>query len=72
MISPLADQLLTEDVRGVWGTGILIRLSPDRRVGVWLSATRRFDSPDGLGDSVAEALENAAHKIEMAARKGKA
>jgi hypothetical protein len=80
MISEAADKLLTADVRNPWARGISVRSTADRRFGVWLSETPRHDGPDGIGDSVSEALENAAYKLEMAAiirlemaaRKGKA
>jgi hypothetical protein len=65
-----ADQLLTENVRKDLRAMIVDMFCG--RVGVWLKGSKRHDDPDGLGDSVVEALENAAYKLEMAARKGKA
>jgi hypothetical protein len=72
-ISEAADKLLTANVlKDRYGIRIdKFHFAGEPRIGVWLSETKKCDGPDGIGDSVTAALENAAYKLEMAAKRGR-
>ena len=63
----LLTSLLTDSPRGMevreWLNG------PSPKIGVWLPATRRYDPPDGTGDSLAEALSQAAYHAARKAQR---
>jgi hypothetical protein len=73
MLSSIADRALCSSLEGDGGyvRGIQIALfdtGDATRVGVWLLLTQRFDHPDGLGDTLSEALEDAAHRVRLEKR----
>jgi hypothetical protein len=70
LLSQTADRALTSTLGGDEGyRGLTIANfnvgGGDVRIGVWLPNSQRFDPPDGLGGTVSEALEDAAHKVRI-------
>jgi hypothetical protein len=67
LLSQAADEALTKQVGYSKNQTIRIRLvdcGTSYMIGVWLAGTKDFDRPDGAGDTVAEALEDAARKVK--------
>jgi hypothetical protein len=60
MISSMAGRTLTLLMRQPSFGHIHIAEMADHKIGVWLPGTRLFDRPNGTGDSLCEALEDAA------------
>jgi hypothetical protein len=65
MISQIADNALTRVVLIGHPRGLHIQELGSDRIGVWLPDTPRYDLPDGIGDTVSEALELAARKVRL-------
>jgi hypothetical protein len=65
MLSQPADRLLTESLLCSLNRGITIQVMAVRQICVWLPGSQTFDKPDGIGETVSEALEDAAHRVQV-------
>jgi len=67
-LSPEANLILTALLTDSRYRGIRIRHDVTGALAVWLPETQDYDKPDGTGDSVSEALEDAAHHAAQKAK----
>ncbi|MCU1305119.1 MAG: hypothetical protein JWQ87_5403 [Candidatus Sulfotelmatobacter sp.] len=64
MLTPEANLILTAALTDERRPGgMQVSKQRDGRIGVWLPWSKVFDAPDGIGDSLAGALEDAAYKV---------
>ena len=63
MLSQIADRALSIACCGSWQSLTVQWTERNNRFEVWLPESKGFDAPDGFGNTVAEALEDAAHKV---------
>lgn len=69
MLTPETNLILTAMLtRPQWGK-LEASETVDHRIMVWLPGAKTYDQPDGIGDSLAEALEDAAHKVSQKVRR---